>query len=86
MNDYVEEVVRERDKRVRNLDKDDLREHVIQLFKIKDRYTLKEVNADLNQPESYVKEVLSEICDVVDATVGRGKEYVLKREFQNYSK
>ena len=75
----------EKDKRVRG-DIGLLREEIIELFRVKDRYTLKELNQTLDQPPAFLKSVLEDLCDLVDSLTGKGKEWVLKDSMKiNYS-
>jgi hypothetical protein len=67
-------------KRLR-LDEEPLKEEIFKIFASQDEdsLTLKQLNQTLQQPEKYLKDVLSTICDVQRKNVNR---YSLKPEYK----
>ncbi len=67
-------------KRLR-LDKESLKEEIFKIFASQDddSLTSKQLNQTLQQPEGYLKDVLSTICDVQRK---KGNRYSLKSEYK----
>lgn len=62
------------------MDKDDLKAEIFNLFNEQDYWTNKELSSKLDQPDNYLKEVLSEICDYIRSGPKKGY-YELKRQY-----
>lgn len=59
---------------------EDLKTEIFNMFCSKSYLTAKEIGKRLQQPESYLKQVLSEICDYIRTGPQKGN-YELKRQF-----
>jgi hypothetical protein len=63
-------------------DKEDLKTEIFDLFSEKKYWTNRELVAKLDQPENYLKEVLSEICNYIKSGPKKGC-YGLKEQYIN---
>jgi hypothetical protein len=63
-------------------DRDELKTEIFGLFSNKNFWTNREIVAKLDQPENYLKEVLSEICNYIKSGPKKGC-YELKRQYVN---
>jgi len=61
-------------------DRDELKTEIFGLFSNKNFWTNREIVAKLDQPENYLKEVLSEICNYIKSGPKKGC-YELKRQY-----
>lgn len=85
INETKQRALQQKNRRDRNLkktrkDRDELKGEIFDLFTEKDFWTNKELVATLDQPENYLKEVLSEMCDYIRSGPKKGC-YELKRQY-----
>jgi hypothetical protein len=83
--DNWEKALSQKNRKDKNLkktrrDKDELKTEIFDLFSEKKYWTNKELVAKLDQPENYLKEVLSEICDYIKSGPKKGC-YELKKQY-----
>ena len=74
----------EKERRTR-IDKNELKLKIFNLFSEKNYLTNKEIANQLQQPDSYLKEVLNEICDYISSGANKGC-YVLKSDYVGFDK
>jgi hypothetical protein len=83
--DNWEKALSQKNRKDKNLkktrrNKDELKTEIFDLFSEKKYWTNKELVAKLDQPENYLKEVLSEICDYIKSGPKKGC-YELKKQY-----
>ncbi len=84
-SDSYQQAVSQRNRKERNLkktrmDKEELKKEIFNLFTEKDFWTNKELVAKLDQPENYLKDVLSEMCNYIRSGPKKGC-YELKPQY-----
>jgi hypothetical protein len=86
-NDNMQKAMNQKNRKDKNLkktrmDKDELKSEIFNLFNDKQYWTNKELVAKLDQPENYLKEVISEICNYIKSGPKKGC-YELKQIYMN---
>lgn len=81
-----EKAILQKNRKEKNLkktrkDKEVLKNEVFDLFSEKNIWTTKELIEKLDQPENYLKEVLSEICNFIRSGPNKGS-FELKKQFE----
>lgn len=85
-NDNSAKAILQKNRKDKNLkktrkDKDDLKNDIFDLFSEKKFWTTKELVDKLDQPENYLKEVLSEICNYIKSGPKKGS-FELKEQYE----
>ena len=65
------------------MDLEELKTEIFNLFAEKNNWTNRELVAKLDQPENYLKEVLTEMCNYIRSGPKKGN-YELKPQFRHY--
>jgi hypothetical protein len=84
-NDTVQKAIEQKYRKDKNLkktrmDRDELKKEIFNMFTEKDFWTNKELVAKLDQPENYLKEVLTEMCNYIRSGPKKGC-YELKPQY-----
>jgi len=86
-SDNLQKAMDQKIRKDRNLkktrkDKEELKREIFSLFEDKKYWTNREIIAKLDQPEGFVKQVLSEICNLIRSGPKKGC-YELKQQYVN---